>query len=328
MKDKKKAFVTGATGFIGQYLVKELVDRGWQVTALVRTRAGEKKIAHLDLRTVYGDLTKPFSYRIPIDTTHIFHLAAIISHDQKWENKIFAVNLDGTRDLLNKAAKLKNLEQFIHVSTVGIYGTINTNLGNENSTPNPQSPYERSKYQAELLFRNPEYKKIPYTIIRPPVVIGRYDKASPLKTLYRLVKTGCFLPIGNKKIPFQFIYVADLVKGILLVINRPKALNQDFIIAGPIIDFNYLGKKIAQLLNKKVLPGYLPVSVVRTISRFSVWTKPMGLPLPIHPHSLKYLLTNRIFSTNKAERILGFSTKTKLDDTIAETISWYQESEA
>ena len=323
---KRMAFVTGGSGFIGQHLIGELIDSNWQVTALARTKQAGRKIASLGATAIFGDLTKPKSYQIPKNTTHIFHLAAIISHDEKLEQEIFKVNLGGTNDLLNKALKSNKIKQFIHISTIGIYGVVSAGVGNEKTTPNPQSPYELSKLQAELLFKDKEYQKIPFTIIRPPVVIGYLDKASPLVTLYRLVNKGLFIQIGNRPIAFQSVYVNDLVDGIMTTIDQSKAIRQDFIMVGPIDDFNNIGRRMARLLNKKVFPGYLPVFFVRLISQFSSWAKILGLPVPIHPHSLTYLLTNRIFSSNKAKRVLDFRSQTNVDAVLPQIVTWYKES--
>ncbi len=322
----KVAFVTGGSGFIGQHLIRALINTGWNVTALVRSKQAEKKVTHLGATAVFGNLTQPSSYQIPEDTTHIFHLAAIISHDEKLEQEIFKVNLGGTNDLLNKALKSNKIKQFIHISTIGIYGVVSAGVGNEKTTPNPQSPYELSKLQAELLFKDKEYQKIPFTIIRPPVVIGYLDKASPLVTLYRLVNKGLFIQIGNRPIAFQSVYVNDLVDGIMTTIDQSKAIGQDFIMVGPIDDFNNIGRRMARLLNKKVFPGYLPVFFVRLISQLSSWTKILGLPVPIHPHSLTYLLTNRIFSSNKAKRVLDFRSQTNVDAVLPQIVTWYKES--
>jgi len=293
----KIAFVTGAKGFIGRHLVKSLERQGLKVNCLKT------------------DITKPESYSITNNTSYVFHLAAKLSHRQSQSSITEKVNVFGTNELLKKAIQLKNLKQFIYVSTISVYG-VTKFPAKETSRKNPATPYEVTKLAAEKLVLEAHKKSgLIYTIVQPCVVFGPGDTASPLTTIYQLIKKKVFLPIGCHPVLLQTIFIDDLINGIMATIDDPAALNQDFIMAGETVSLRQLAKIIANVIKTPLLPGYLPVFLAKLMSNFIY-----------HPHSLYFLLTNRVFSSAKARHLLNFSAKTPLEKSLKQTIKWYQKN--
>src|SRR5574340_729751 len=93
------ALVTGATGFIGSNLVKELLNRGYKVTCLARRTSDLRSLEGLDVSFVYGDCTDKDSLRqLPVNCSHVFHLAGLTK--AKKEEDFFVANAIGTENLL------------------------------------------------------------------------------------------------------------------------------------------------------------------------------------------------------------------------------------
>ena len=152
----KKAFVTGATGFVGANLVRELLSRDISVTALVRKSSDLKNLEGLDLEVVYGDLQdKPSLLKAIARSKLVFHVAAEYSFWSPDPESIFKNNVDGTRNILEACREL-DVEKTVYTSTVGTIGLNPTNGGSSNEEiPLLENqftgPYKSSKYEVEKL---------------------------------------------------------------------------------------------------------------------------------------------------------------------------------
>ena len=154
----KMAFVSGAGGFIGSHLVEALLEKGWQVRALVHynSRASrgwlEETGNHRGLEILFGDVTDPFQMRDAVagcDT--VFHLAALIGIPYSYSAPASYVltNVNGTLNLL-RAALDNNISRFIHTSTSEVYGTARYVPIDEGHPLQGQSPYSASKISADI----------------------------------------------------------------------------------------------------------------------------------------------------------------------------------
>lgn len=182
MTAQAQCFVTGATGFLGRFVVKELLERGATIHALVRPASVERlaKIAS-DLgaadrvHPVPGDIGTDGLTEVPFDTPidHLVHLAAI--YDMDADAKALArANVDGTRRVL-AFADAQRVGTFHMISSVAAAGTT-TGVFTEDDPDHGQSfthPYHRSKYDSEVLVR--ETSTMPYRVYRPGTVVGTTD---------------------------------------------------------------------------------------------------------------------------------------------------------
>lgn len=152
--------VTGATGFLGAYVTARLVARGEEVVALVR---GEDPQARLDATAgpgavaLPGDLGGPLA--LPADVTRVIHCAAGVSFTLPLD-EARAINVEGTRRLLEACAALPALERFVHVSTAYVEGDESGRFRNT---------YEQSKAEAERVVGAARF---PVSIVRPSIVVG------------------------------------------------------------------------------------------------------------------------------------------------------------
>jgi len=125
----KRAFVTGGTGVLGSYLVRASLGRGWEVSALVRTMNKARDLPP-GARGVPGDITKPESLRAAMQGADaVFHLAAQYEIGASEPERMWKINVEGTRSVLELAAEL-GVPKIVYTSTVAVYG-MNSELVDE-----------------------------------------------------------------------------------------------------------------------------------------------------------------------------------------------------
>ena len=187
MKSTKTFFVTGATGFIGKRVVKNLLEKGHRVFALCREGSEPKLLRYLEkkktdlknLTLVCGDVCLKEVIRddrilrtVVHETTHVIHGAAI--YDLAVSRPVAKrINVDGTRNVLELARKMPHLERFTHLSTIAVSGDYQGIFYEEMLDVGQgfTDHYARTKFVAEKLVREWE-NRLPVTIVRPGAVTG------------------------------------------------------------------------------------------------------------------------------------------------------------
>ena len=149
-----KALVTGATGFVGNYLIEELLKHNYKITCLVRK---ETKLHNQNkINLVLGNITNKESVDEAVKGKDIvFHLVGIgnisaLSRDSY--EKFREVNVEGTRNVLDACKKYK-VKKIIYLSSTAAMGLIKKSVINENDICNPKTPYQKSKYESEQLIK-------------------------------------------------------------------------------------------------------------------------------------------------------------------------------
>ena len=320
-----KVLVTGATGFTGGKVAERLVADGEDVVAYVRassnTQALEKigvECRVVDIRDA-DDVARNFG-----DIRKVFHIAAAYRSEHADHGEFRAVNVDATRHLL-EAAKRTGIERFVHCSTVGVQGEIEDPPAAEDYRFKPGDHYQESKLDGELLALEYFRAGLPGSVVRPVGIYGPGD--TRFLKLFRPISKGQFVMIGKGDVLYHMTYIDDLVDGFMLAGEKDEALGEVFTIAGP----NYttireLVDTIADVLGKPH-PGlsvpFLPVywaSVVCDGLCRAIKVNP-----PLYPRRVEFFELDRAFSTDKAERLLGYAPKVMLADGLARTAAWYKE---
>jgi dihydroflavonol-4-reductase len=222
-----KAFVTGASGFIGSNLVHELVARGHHVKALLRPNSDKRGLAGVEFERVTGDvLDRKLLEREMEGCDWCFHVAASYHLWLRDYKPMYAVNIEGTRNVLEVAGKV-GCQRIVYTSTVGCVGlpkmvkgqfTPTTELdtiSNEQLT----NHYKCSKWQAECLAVKLVHNGLPIIIVNPTAPIGPRD-VKPTPTGQVIVD---FL---NRKLPayldtgLNWVHVRDVAAGHILAAER------------------------------------------------------------------------------------------------------------
>ncbi len=201
-----RILVTGGDGFIGTKLTEALRKKGHQV------------------RIFTGEIADPANVAQQVQGAQaVYHLAALIDETVPRE-RMFAVNVTGTKNVLEAAAK-ERVERFIHVSTVGVHGEIKGKI-DESAPFNPETTYEQSKAEAEKLVQG-YLEVLPITIVQPALVMGANEYWK--KIVAQIVKG--FPLIGDGSNPWQIIYVDNLVHALVFLLNKEEAIGETYIVA-------------------------------------------------------------------------------------------------
>ena len=223
-----KACVTGATGFLGSHLVETLLERGDEVTCLVRSPAKAHRVfTHRQPKLVAGDLNNPTALRAACrDADVVFHIAGTIAGRNRAE---FAVNTEGTRGAITAAREVApNLRRFVYLSSLAAAGpSVKGRARVEDDPPAPISAYGESKLAGEEIATS---SGLPWTIIRPPGVYGPRD--IEFLRLFKFAAKGFGTVFGKGDQELSFIHVRDLVTALLAVADHDVA-GRTFFVSHP-----------------------------------------------------------------------------------------------
>lgn len=224
-----RCFVTGASGFVGANIVRELILQGHRVTALVRANSDLRGLDGLDCEFVRGDLTSPQSYRKPLrGCDWCFHVAASYHLWLPDYAPMYAANVEGTRCVLQSAIDA-GCERIVYTSTVGCIGlpvAINgvytpTDESAEVVEGQLSNHYKRSKWEAEKVALAFAEAGHPLVVVNPSTPIGAYDvKPTP---------TGkVIVDVLNREMPgfvetgLNWVHVRDVARGHILAAEKGR----------------------------------------------------------------------------------------------------------
>jgi len=326
LNKRKLVVVTGANGFIGNALVKELCLRGYTVRATVRsenafnTMEVFRKNAHLKTLTNYmvGDLTKHIDWQ-PIlkNADTVIHCAAL-AHNLKVTKSTYPeitrqVNYLGTNDLA-KEASIAGVRRFIFISSIGVLGTSSHSTPfSEDSLPTPEYHYAQVKLDSEQALSQ-LITTMEIVVVRPPLVYGPGVKGNFEKLLHLIAKNW-LLPLGGIKNKRQFIGIDNLVDFILTCIEAPKAANQIFVVAdNDTVSTSQLVREISIAMGNK--PRLFPIP-----QQLTNWClKKLG-----KSRLADQILNNLEIDTTKSKNLIGWIPPYTLSEQLKLTIIWHQE---
>src|SRR5213593_3424753 len=187
-----RAFVTGATGFIGGHVARRLVERGWDVTALARSPERTGALKQLGVTVVPGDVTEPSSLSGPMAKADaVFHLAAWYQLGVNDRMKMFQINVKGTENVMEAAVEAE-IPKIVYCSSVAALGTHAAGEIPDETyrhTGNYGSVYEETKFLAHQRVREFTAEDVPIVTVMPGAVYGPGD-TSILGVLMRFYAKG------------------------------------------------------------------------------------------------------------------------------------------
>jgi dihydroflavonol-4-reductase len=330
-KTNKKILVTGASGFIGSFLVEELLRDGVNVRDLrLLLKPGDslENLPSKNFDIVWADIRNKKAVKRAMDGVEtIFHLAAKTVFEGKTYKDFKDVNVDGTQNLLD-AAKGKKIQKFILFSTIAVYGLpayAGERINCDETWPlKPMEDYGKSKLEAEkrLLKAHRDWG-IPYVIIRPTTVYGPRDHQGMIE-LYRAIKRHYFFNIGDGKNKMDYVFVKDLVKGVRQAqLSKSKA--DDFILgADKKITSKEVAKCVAKSINEKVPNWYIPKIIAFPISYVvELLSKILQIRPPLFPNRVRILTQNCYFNIDKAKKKLSYHPRTSFEQGAMITGKWF-----
>ncbi|MDA8077907.1 MAG: NAD-dependent epimerase/dehydratase family protein [Nitrospiraceae bacterium] len=313
-----KALVTGAAGFIGSYLAEALLKKGYEVTCLTRPSSNLRWIEHLTVQHLRFDLAEPGAYAGALaDFDIIFHVAGATK--AQTEREFFRANEECTRNLLGVAAGNTRLKRFVYLSSLAAVGPSRDGRAVAEDTPSqPVSSYGRSKLAGERAVL--EYKGLmPVTIIRPPAVYGPRD--TDLFVVFKMVSKGVFPYWG--RCCYSFLYVEDLVQGIMTAAEQTEAEGKTFFLADDIVYTNDdIAGEIGEALGTKAMKIRLPCSLLPIVAFVGQKIGKKGIINRDRMNDFRF--SNWTCDSSRARTELGFKTSITLREGIKWTADWYR----
>lgn len=272
-----RVLLTGATGYVGSYVLRRLLQHNHTPRCLVRGTAADLAVQDEAIETTQGDVTDPTSLNGAfVNCDAVIHLVGIIEEHPSRDVTFERIHVDGTRHVV-EAARAAGIEQFIHMSANG-------------ARPDNATGYQRTKWEAEQIVQDAGFDH--WTIVRPSLLFGAPDPGRPefaSQILSDLVRPFPILPVfGDGTYQMQPVHVTDVAAGFVQALTTDTADGQTYVAAGP-DRFPYVEvlDRIARgagLSTKRKLHVPLP------LARLGVYTAGrLGL-LPISPAQFEMLV--------------------------------------
>jgi nucleoside-diphosphate-sugar epimerase len=318
-----RILVTGATGLIGGGLARRLLAAGAEVRALVRRPGSASELQAQGMEVAVGDMTDPSSLAEAVEGRDaVAHFAGVLGDEAVPWSRFIAVNVEGTRSLLNAAADA-GVRRFLHASSAWAYG-FGARPGTDETTPARLcgDPYCDTKLLAQNVVLDAASRgQISAVVIQPAPVYGPHDDAwtaTPLKLLRRHM-----LAVPGSGGMIQPLYITDAVEGALAALARGES-GQAYILCGAreLTIREFFGHYVAMNTRQQSLPSVPRGALLgiagasqtlgRIVPQAAVFTKTAvaGICLPA------------TYSGEKACRELGFEPQVGLDDGMAAVREW------
>ncbi len=327
-----RVLVTGAAGFLGGHLVDLLVERGYEVRAMVLPGEDEARLQCLPgVEVMHGDVTESESLRRAVQGVRcVYHLAAKTG---AWgpEKSYWQVNVWGLAELV-KISIEAGVERFVHTSSITVYGhRLRGVITEAHPFYAEDNPYSRSKIAGEQLLASLMRERgAPVIIVRPGWIYGPRDCAS-FARFVSLIAAGKGFLIGSGRNIVPLVYVRDVVQGLIKAGEAgEECVGQAYTIADDrrTSQAEYFNT-IADILGVAPVTRKIPFWPLYLAGRCAErsWRalgRHSAAP-PITTYGITLVGSNQEFSIDKARRDLGYEPEYDIIRGVAEGVRWYRQ---
>lgn len=322
-----KKLVTGAAGFMGSSIVRELIQKGQEVKAFVRKTSDLRNLDGLDIEIVYGDIRDPDSMKSALkgcDT--LYYTAAFFAHWTPDTKLPYAVNVEGTKTSM-QAALDAGIDKVVYTSTnnaLGAHGVVPADESAEFNHWKSGDHYSISKYLAEVEAMKFVSKGLPIVIVNPTLVIGIRDvKPTPSGQMIIDVASGQ-MP-GYIEGGINVIDVEDVAKGHILAAEKGR-IGERYLLGNENLTVSEYFNLIAEVAGTKPprlkIPYHLAVAVGYLFEFGAFLTKK---PPVVTASEVRIGKAQEWYDCSKAVQELGLP-QTPVRESIRKALHWFAEN--
>ena len=320
--------VTGATGHIGNVLVRKLLERGEKVRALILPGESRESISGLKVEAFEGDILNLDSvFESMRGIKGIFHLAGVISIMPGPNPFVRKVNVEGTKNILRAASEKKI--KLIYTSSIHAIQRVDASAGViDESVPydmnNPYGAYDRSKAEATLEVLNAARSGLEAVVACPTGVIGPYDFRGSMMgaVIHGAAVAKPTLYVDGA---YDFVDVRDVANGLIAAAENGKR-GESYILSGQKITVRYLLETVREITGKHFFQMKIPFDLAKFAAMFTPMYYRFANETPrFTPYSLEVLQSNSNISHAKATRELGYTPR-PIFDSIRDAVKWFLDS--
>ncbi len=328
---KQKLLVTGASGFIGSFIVEEGLSRGFEVWAAVRKSSSRQfltdtRIHLIELDFSSGERLKEQLKDCSFD--YVVHAAGVTKSLHKED--FYRINTEGTKNLVRTLQDMKMpLKRFVYISSLSIMGAIREEQPyreiSEHDKARPNTAYGKSKLEAEQWLDTQQ--GLPYIILRPTGVYGPRERDYFM--MAKSIQAHTDFAVGFRQQDITFVYVTDVVQAVFLALEKGETGRRYFLSDGEV----YQSSTFSDLIRKELgNPWWIRI-------RAPLWL----LRVITFPGECMGHLTGKVTALNNdkynimkqrnwrcdimpARQELGYEPQVKLEEGVHKSIAWYKKN--
>jgi nucleoside-diphosphate-sugar epimerase len=325
-----RIFVTGGTGYIGKALVARLVGAGHEVRALVRATSRTAPLTELGVTTFVGDVGDRYSMREGMSGCDwVIHAAADLDLNGPAE-RMRTANVQGSENVASLACKL-GVGRFLSVSSIAFFGGSPPEGPPATEEEPPIQPfptlYSATKHGGEMAIREWAKRGLRLNTVYPSLVYGPPGKKEGSNAILRQLYLGRFPVLVGGKRRATWVYLEDLVDGMMRVLERAPA-GRDYLLTGEVATLGELARKIAALGGARPPRLDLPVPLARAaLGLATPFFRLAGRRPPFSPGQLGSLTRDWAFDDSRARTELGWTPR-GLDAGLPPTLATFSASAA
>jgi len=327
---KEKILITGASGFIGSFIVEEALNRGFEVWAAVRKSSSRQFLQDERLRLIELDLGSENRLKEQMKDCrfdYVVHAAGVTKCLNKADFR--RINTEGTKHLVKALSALDMpLKRFVYLSSLSIMGAIREQQPYteilESDTPKPNTAYGKSKLEAEQWL---ETQNIPYIILRPTGVYGPRERDYFM--MAKSIKAHTDFAVGYKQQDITFVYVTDVIQAVFLALENGQTGRKYFLSDGEVYQSSTFSDLIRhELGNPWWIRITAPIWLLRIITFFGEFVGHLTGQVTALNNDKYNIMRQRNWRCDiePARQELGYQPKVKLEEGVRRSIQWYKEN--
>jgi nucleoside-diphosphate-sugar epimerase len=316
-----KILVTGASGFLGAELVRQLHNGDVSVRATGRG----KTFSNPNIEYYQADILDPAQIAVATrdihTVVHVAGLAHVFAPDRASAYRFQLVNEIGTANVMRSAVD-HGAQHFILIGSVSVYGPFTNGICKEGDPCRPAGPYAQSKYNAEQrVLELAESSGMAVTILRLSTLYGEGDRGN-VDRLMRWIDKRCFIWLGRGENRKSLLYKGDAARACLLAAFRPASGISIYSVSAPPCTMRDIVDGLARALGRKYFPGRVPASLALLATSF-LRNRHSEKLNRLHSIVEKWL-NDDVYDTRLFEEEYNFRAETSLSEGLKRQVAWHR----